>query len=35
VAWAMDPAAERGDGDAVRAAGARLTVVGGEVVMQR
>ena len=34
VAWAMDPAAERGDGDAVRAAEARLTVVGGEPVMQ-
>ncbi len=36
VAWAFDPAVERaGGGDAVRAGGARLTVVGGEVVMQR
>jgi predicted amidohydrolase YtcJ len=35
VAWAFDPAAERGAGDAVRAGGARLTVVRGEVVMQR
>ena len=35
VAWAMDPAAERGDGEAVRAGSAWLTVVGGEVVMQR
>jgi len=35
VAWAFDPAAERGSGDAVRAGRARLTVVGGEVVMQR
>ena len=35
VAWAFDPAVERGAGDAVRAGRARLTVVGGEVVMQR
>ena len=35
VAWSFDPAAERGVGDAVRAGGAALTVVGGEVVMQR
>jgi predicted amidohydrolase YtcJ len=35
VAWSFDPAAERGDGDAVRYGEARLTVVGGEVVMQR
>jgi hypothetical protein len=35
VAWAFDPAAERGSGDAVRAGRARLTVVGGEVVMQQ
>jgi len=35
VAWAFDPAAERGSGDAVRAGRARLTVVRGEVVMQR
>ena len=35
VAWSFDPAAERGVGDAVRAGGARLTVVRGEVVMQR
>jgi predicted amidohydrolase YtcJ len=35
VAWSFDPAAERGAGDAVRAGAARLTVVGGEVVMQR
>jgi len=32
VAWAFDPAAERGSGDAVRAGRALLTVVGGEVV---
>jgi predicted amidohydrolase YtcJ len=32
VAWALDPAAERGSGDAVRAGRALLTVVGGEVV---
>ena len=35
VAWAFDPAVERGDGDAARAGSARLTVVGGEVVMRR
>jgi predicted amidohydrolase YtcJ len=35
VAWSFDPAAERGVGDAVRAGHARLTVVRGEVVMQR
>ena len=35
VAWSFDPAAERGVGDAVRAGRARLTVVRGEVVMQR
>jgi predicted amidohydrolase YtcJ len=35
VAWAFDPAVERGAGDAVRAGSARLTVVGGEVVMRR
>lgn len=32
VAWAFDPAAERGSGDAVRAGRALLTVVGGAVV---
>jgi len=35
VAWAFDPAVEHGDGDAARAGYARMTVVGGEVVMQR
>jgi predicted amidohydrolase YtcJ len=35
VAWALDPAIERGEGDAARAGFARLTVVAGEVVMQR
>jgi imidazolonepropionase-like amidohydrolase len=35
VAWDIDPAAERGDGDAVRAGRAIMTVVRGEVVMQR
>ena len=35
VAWELDPEAERGSGDAVRAGRARLTVVDGEVVMQR
>jgi predicted amidohydrolase YtcJ len=35
VAWEFDPAVERGAGDAARAGSARLTVVGGEVVMQR
>jgi predicted amidohydrolase YtcJ len=34
VAWSFDPAAERGDGEAVRAGRAVLTVVGGQVVMQ-
>jgi predicted amidohydrolase YtcJ len=34
VAWSFDPAAERGDGDAVRSGRALLTVVGGQVVMQ-
>jgi predicted amidohydrolase YtcJ len=34
VAWSFDPAAERGDGGAVRSGRAVLTVVGGEVVMQ-
>jgi predicted amidohydrolase YtcJ len=35
VAWAFDPAVERGAGDAARAGSVRLTVVGGEVVMRR
>jgi predicted amidohydrolase YtcJ len=35
VAWAFEHAAERGVADAVRAGHARLTVVAGEVVMQR
>ncbi|HEX6105385.1 MAG TPA: amidohydrolase [Gemmatimonadales bacterium] len=35
VAWDVDPGVERGDGDAFRAGGAALTVVGGEVVMRR
>jgi predicted amidohydrolase YtcJ len=35
VAWDFDPAVERGAGDVARAGSARLTVVGGEVVMQR
>jgi predicted amidohydrolase YtcJ len=35
VAWELDPSAERGVGDAVRAGRAALTVVDGEVVMQR
>jgi predicted amidohydrolase YtcJ len=35
VAWSCDPAAERGEGAAFRAARAELTVVGGEVVMRR
>jgi predicted amidohydrolase YtcJ len=34
VAWAVDPAAEQGDGEAFRRAQALLTVVGGVVVMQ-
>jgi predicted amidohydrolase YtcJ len=35
VAWAVDPAVERGDGEAFRAGHAALTVVGGRVVMRR
>ena len=35
VAWEVDPAVERGDGDAFRAGRAVLTVVGGRVVMHR
>ena len=35
VAWAVDPAFERGDGEAFRAGSAELTVVGGRVVMHR
>lgn len=35
VAWAVDPAAERGDGEAFRAGHAALTVVGGRAVMRR
>lgn len=35
VAWDVDPAAERSDGNAFRAGRALLTVVGGEIVMQR
>lgn len=35
VAWAVDPAAERGDGGAWREGHPVLTVVGGRVVMQR
>ena len=35
VAWSCDPAVERDDGAAFRAARAELTVVGGEVVMRR
>lgn len=35
VAWSWGLDAERGDGDAVRAGSARLTVIGGEVVMRR
>ncbi|HUR94275.1 MAG TPA: amidohydrolase [Gemmatimonadales bacterium] len=35
VAWSFDPAIQRGVGQAVRAGHARLTVVAGEVVMQR
>jgi predicted amidohydrolase YtcJ len=35
VAWSCDPAVERNDGAAFRAARAELTVVGGEVVMRR
>jgi hypothetical protein len=35
VAWAVDPAVERGDGEAFRSGRAVLTVVGGRVVMRR
>jgi predicted amidohydrolase YtcJ len=35
VAWAVDPAAERGDGEAFRSGHALLTVVGGSPVMHR
>jgi predicted amidohydrolase YtcJ len=35
VAWSVDPAAERGDGDAFRSGRAVLTVVGGRAVMHR
>jgi predicted amidohydrolase YtcJ len=35
VAWEVDPAVERGDGEAFRAGRAALTVVGGRVVMRR
>jgi hypothetical protein len=35
VAWAVDPAVERGDGEAFRAGRAVLTVVGGRAVMHR
>jgi predicted amidohydrolase YtcJ len=35
VAWEVDAAAERGDGDAFRAGRAVLTVVGGRAVMRR
>jgi predicted amidohydrolase YtcJ len=35
VAWGVDPAVERGDGEAFRAGRAVLTIVGGKVVMQR
>jgi len=34
VAWAVDPAAERDDGEAFRQGHAILTVVGGETVMR-
>jgi predicted amidohydrolase YtcJ len=34
VAWRMDAAAERGDGDALRSGQAVMTVVGGRVVLQ-
>ena len=34
VAWAVDPAAERGDGEAFLRGHAALTIVGGDVVMQ-
>jgi predicted amidohydrolase YtcJ len=35
VAWAVDPAVERGDGEAFRAGRAVLTVAGGRAVMHR
>jgi predicted amidohydrolase YtcJ len=35
VAWAVDPAVERGDGEAFRSGHAALTVVAGAVVMHR
>ena len=35
VAWAVDPAVERGEGEAFRTGAAVLTVVGGRVVMRR
>jgi len=35
VAWAVDPAVERGDGEAFRSGRAVLTVVGGRPVMHR
>ena len=35
VAWAVDPAVERGEGEAFRAGRAVLTVAGGEIVMHR
>jgi predicted amidohydrolase YtcJ len=35
VAWEVDPAVDHDDGFAFRAGHARLTVIGGEVVMQR
>jgi hypothetical protein len=35
LVWAVDPAAERGDGSAFRDGHATLTVVAGEVVMQQ
>lgn len=34
VAWAVDPAVDRGEAEAFRQGHAQLTVVGGEVVMQ-
>jgi len=34
VAWAVDPAAEQGDGEAFRQGHAVLTIVGGETVMR-
>jgi imidazolonepropionase-like amidohydrolase len=34
VAWAVDPAAEEGDGEAFRRGHALLTVVGGQTVMR-